>query len=95
MPNFNNGGFAIAPATYCQDGFKPVYWADDTEDDGHSVRRGTLPCAALAALAATPPTDVAEFPFAALSLGGSAIARAGWFAIRRRSTRVMPFTVVD
>ena len=43
MPNYNNEGFGIAPATYCQDGFKPVFWADDTEDLGVSIRSGTLP----------------------------------------------------
>ena len=44
MPNFNNEGFAIAPAALFSGGFKPVFWADDTEDDGHAIRSGTLTC---------------------------------------------------
>jgi uncharacterized protein (TIGR03437 family) len=44
MPNFNNEGFAIAPGALCSGGFKPVFWADDTEDDGHAIRSGTLTC---------------------------------------------------
>lgn len=64
MPNYNNEGFAIAPATECVNGFKPVYWADDTEDLGVSIRSGTVSCTAYVA---APPTDVPEFPFAAAS----------------------------
>jgi len=46
MPNYNNEGFAIAPATLCTAGTKPVFWADDTEDEGHAIRSGTLTCTA-------------------------------------------------
>jgi uncharacterized protein (TIGR03437 family) len=46
MPNLNNEGFAIAPATQCSGGSKPVFWADDSETDGHAVRSGTLTCSA-------------------------------------------------
>ena len=48
MPNINNEGFAITPDSECVDGSKPVYWADDGETDGHSIRSGTLPCATIA-----------------------------------------------
>jgi hypothetical protein len=44
MPNFNNEGFAIAPQTACVAGRKPVYWSDDSNDAGHALRGGTLPC---------------------------------------------------
>jgi hypothetical protein len=44
MPNLNNEGFAIAPATQCTGNTKPVFWADDGETDGHSIRSGTLNC---------------------------------------------------
>jgi hypothetical protein len=44
MPNYNNEGFAIAPAALCVNGRKPVYWADDTEDGGHAIRAGALNC---------------------------------------------------
>jgi hypothetical protein len=82
MPNINNEGFAIAPATYCDNGEKPVYWADDSETDGHSIRGGTLPCTALTG---TPPTSVPEFPFAALSVGAITVLLAGVLLLRRRS----------
>jgi hypothetical protein len=54
MPNYNNEGFAIAPATECANGRKPVYWADDTEDLGVAIRSGNLPCTALFADAPLP-----------------------------------------
>ena len=60
MPNYNNEGFAIAPAAECLNGKKPVYWADDTEDAGVSIRSGNIPCTAYVAV---PPT-VPEFPMA-------------------------------
>jgi hypothetical protein len=79
MPNFNNEGFAIAPATYCVDGFKPVYWADDTEDNGVAIRSGTLPCTAIAG----PPPVLAEFPLAVLPAGVLALIGAGLITRRR------------
>ena len=44
MPNLNNEGMAIAPASTCADGVQHVVWADDGDTDGHSLRAGTLPC---------------------------------------------------
>ena len=44
MADYNNEGFAIAPASECIANRKPVYWADDAQDDGHAIRRGTVPC---------------------------------------------------
>lgn len=44
MPNFNNEGFAITPGSECVSGFRPVFWADDTEDNGHAIRSGSLSC---------------------------------------------------
>ena len=44
MPNLNNEGMAVAPASTCVDGFQEVVWADDGDTDGHSLRSGTLPC---------------------------------------------------
>ncbi len=46
MGNFNNEGFAIAPATLCVGGNKPVFWSDDSNTDGHALRSGTLSCSA-------------------------------------------------
>jgi hypothetical protein len=44
MPNLNNEGMAIAPASTCVDGVQEVVWADDGDTGGHSLRAGTLPC---------------------------------------------------
>ncbi|MEU6476911.1 lamin tail domain-containing protein [Streptomyces sp. NPDC047017] len=44
MPNINNEGFSVAGADECVGGAKPVYWADDSDDGGHALRRGTLSC---------------------------------------------------
>jgi hypothetical protein len=44
MPNYNNEGFTIAPLSECSGNLRPVFWADDTADGGHSIRQGTLPC---------------------------------------------------
>lgn len=44
MPNLNNEGMAIAPASTCVDGFQEVVWTDDGDTGGHSLRTGTLPC---------------------------------------------------
>ncbi len=44
MPNLNNEGFAIAPESECSAGFKSVFWSDDGETGGHSIRRDSIPC---------------------------------------------------
>ncbi|WP_137294974.1 lamin tail domain-containing protein [Nocardioides dongxiaopingii] len=44
MPNLNNEGMAIAPASTCTDGFQDVVWTDDGDTDGFSLRAGTLTC---------------------------------------------------
>ena len=44
MPDYNNEGFAIAPQSACTDGHKPVVWSDDSNDDDHALRAGTLNC---------------------------------------------------
>jgi hypothetical protein len=44
MPNLNNEGFALAPLAECVGGTRPVFWSDDNETDGHSLRRGALAC---------------------------------------------------
>jgi hypothetical protein len=42
--NHNNEGFAIASRTECVGGTKPVFWADDGNDNSHALRAGTLNC---------------------------------------------------
>ncbi|MFJ5774338.1 lamin tail domain-containing protein [Streptomyces sp. NPDC093094] len=44
MPDYNNEGFSLAGAGECVAGSKPVYWADDTNDGGHALRRGAVTC---------------------------------------------------
>ncbi|WP_439945978.1 lamin tail domain-containing protein [Streptomyces sp. BBFR109] len=44
MPDYNNEGFALAGADECVAGVKPVYWADDANDGGHALRKGTVTC---------------------------------------------------
>ena len=45
LPNINNEGFAFAPQSACMAGRKSVFWADDSETAGHSIRSATIPCA--------------------------------------------------
>ncbi|CAO5188156.1 Lamin Tail Domain [Frankia sp. AiPs1] len=44
MSNYNNEGFAIAPASSCSGGSRQAVWSDDSNDGGHALRRGTLTC---------------------------------------------------
>ena len=44
MGNLNNEGFAISGQNECEDDRKPVFWTDDDNSDGHSIRAGTLNC---------------------------------------------------
>ncbi|WP_328648903.1 lamin tail domain-containing protein [Amycolatopsis sp. NBC_00348] len=44
MPDYNNEGFALAGASECTGGTKPVYWSDDSDDGGHALRKGTVSC---------------------------------------------------
>ena len=45
-PNLNNEGFAITPDSLCASGSKPVFYADDSNDDGHTIRQGSIACGA-------------------------------------------------
>jgi hypothetical protein len=55
LPNVNNEGFAIAPQSECVNGLKSVFWADDSETGGHSIRRASLSCASIPPAAAKVP----------------------------------------
>lgn len=44
MRNYNNEGFAVASESTCVAGLKPVYWVDDSMDDGFDIRGGTVKC---------------------------------------------------
>ncbi len=45
MGDFNNEGFAFTPLSLCSGGLRKAFWADDTNDAGHAIRQGTIPCA--------------------------------------------------
>ncbi len=42
--NGNNEGFSFAPESQCSANVRPVFWADDNNTGGHSLRQGTLNC---------------------------------------------------
>ncbi|TXK17087.1 lamin tail domain-containing protein [Homoserinibacter sp. GY 40078] len=42
--NYANEGFTLAPQSACTDGLKPVYYGDDADTDGVSLRVGTIEC---------------------------------------------------
>ena len=44
MPNLNNEGLAIAPESECSGGLKSIFWSDDSQTDGHAIRRDSIPC---------------------------------------------------
>ncbi|RPE46094.1 hypothetical protein EDD90_9416 [Streptomyces sp. Ag109_O5-1] len=44
MDNFNNEGFSVSGSDACSSGTKPVYWSDDSNDNGYALRRGTITC---------------------------------------------------
>lgn len=44
MPNINDEGFTFAPNSEWAANGKPVFWADDRENAGHTIGRATLPC---------------------------------------------------
>jgi hypothetical protein len=62
MPNINNEGLAISPQSECVDGFKEVVWATDGDDDGHSLRSGTISCTA-APVDPVPPVVDTTAPY--------------------------------
>src|SRR5690606_15699064 len=57
--NYANEGFAIAPQSSCASGQKPVFYGDDAETDGVSLRVGSIRCTALGG-GTDPGTDPGE-----------------------------------
>ncbi|WP_437980028.1 lamin tail domain-containing protein [Sorangium sp. So ce117] len=47
LPDSNNEGIALAPDAECSGGVKPFFWTDDADDDGFSLREGSLACGCL------------------------------------------------
>ncbi|MDP2292833.1 MAG: lamin tail domain-containing protein [Actinomycetota bacterium] len=44
MPNLNNEGFVITPLAECTAGVRPVFFSDDSDTGGNSLRRAFLTC---------------------------------------------------
>ncbi|OLR93372.1 hypothetical protein BJP25_16925 [Actinokineospora bangkokensis] len=42
MPDYNNEGFALSPT--CANGTRSVTWSDDSNDDNHALRKGSVTC---------------------------------------------------
>lgn len=47
LPNAGNEGITFAPESACDQGRKAFYWSDDSNTDGHALRRGDIPCGPL------------------------------------------------
>lgn len=54
MPNLNNEGMALAPASTCTAGGREAIRSDDGNTDGHSLRTTTIDCTLPAVVAGTP-----------------------------------------
>lgn len=44
LPNSNNEGIAFAPLSECVESQRAFFWSDDSDFDGHSLRRGSIDC---------------------------------------------------
>lgn len=86
--NVANEGFAIAPQSACVAGAKPVFYADDSNTDGVSLRAGTIRCTPLGTDPGTDPgtnpgttpetpSDTELTPGTRNGVTGPASARAG------------------
>jgi hypothetical protein len=53
MPNINNEGFTVTPASECVANRKPVFWADDNDTGGFSIRTASMNCGPITAAAQT------------------------------------------
>ncbi len=47
MGDFNNEGIAFAPVSECSAGLRSFFWSDDSDNETHSLRLGTLTCGPL------------------------------------------------
>lgn len=56
MPNYNNEGFVTAPQALCVDGRKPAFFTDDDQDQGVSLREGSIDCLAADVTSPAPTT---------------------------------------
>jgi hypothetical protein len=47
LKDMNNEGISIAPESECSNGRKAVFWSDDGEKGGYSIRQGSITCGLL------------------------------------------------
>jgi hypothetical protein len=105
MANLNNEGFAIAPQAECVNGLKPTFYSDDSNDDQHALRTGSINCTALQpaptptatvqpapqpTATPAPPAPDRTAPSLKLSLK---VSKTGSFAVRRTGRLGMVFTL--
>ena len=81
LPNLNNEGFSIAPATQCVADRKPAYWADDSETLGVAIRQGSISCIKFVV---APPVEIPELPAAVMASLIAALLLGGAVLISRR-----------
>jgi len=58
MPNINNEGFTFAPNAECVANKKPVFWADDNETGGNTIRSASMPCGVIPLAAPVAPVRI-------------------------------------
>ena len=79
MPtSMNTEGFAITPNSECVNDLKPVYWSDDGDTGGFSLRRGSISCLT------SPAPEISEFPVAVLPALIAAAMLGGVVLLARR-----------
>lgn len=57
MANIANEGFAVAAQETCVDGRKATFYVDDSNTDGHSLRRGSIDCTPIEPGEPSEPTE--------------------------------------
>ena len=77
MANLNNEGFATTPRSECVSGLKPVFWADDGDTGGNSIRQGTLSCTDPTAQTVTFSTTAPSSPVVGQTYTPSATSTGG------------------
>jgi hypothetical protein len=57
LGNYDLEGISLAPDSQCLDGLKPVFWADDDDNNGHSLRQGMVECGSFLSTSSSPHSD--------------------------------------
>jgi hypothetical protein len=93
LPDYNLEGFAIAPDSTCEGGFKEVIRSDDGNNGGHSLWSGTISCdLALGPQGPNPPAETTPTVTATPSTvqaGGTTTIKADGLAAGTQYTVVL------